>query len=957
VAIGASAGGLEAFEQFFRNMPGDSNMSFVLIPHLSPDHKSIMPELLSRHTTMSIVQAENGVKVKPNCVYIIPPDKDMSILNGTLQILDPVEHRGLRHPIDFFFRGLAQDQGEQAVCIVLSGTGSEGTLGLKAVKGEGGLVLVQDPKTAKYDGMPGNAVATGLADYVLSPDQMPSYLLAYAKSPSLRLAHPLEQAEAKPVDTLQKVFVLIRSKTGHDFSRYKHNTVLRRIERRMAMLQIENHTDYIAYLRNMPQEVDTLFKELLIRVTNFFRDPKAYEALLEKALPLIFHNRPKDFPVRIWVPGCSTGEEAYSLAILFYEYNQKLKEKYKIQIFATDIDGGSIEIARSGIYPNSISVDVSPDRLHRCFTMKDTVYKIKDEIRETVIFAEHDINKDPPFSKMDMISCRNLLIYMGVELQQRVVPLFRFALNPEGILFLGSSETIGDNTDLFTVIDKKWRIFKANRTGVMPLAHTSFKREAAPVVAAIQPQVPAGKKFRDLSIAEVTAKILLSRHAPSCAVVDREGAILFLHGRIGKYLEPATGKARMNILDMARKGLQPELRTALRQASAKKADVSVTGLQVRTNGSFQTISLNVHYLREPEHLNGLLIVVFTDIPAMKADKAGSRGTVSDKKFRQRIEALEFEVKSSKEHLQTIVEEMETTQEELQAANEELRSANEELQSTNEEMETSREELQSSNEELLTVNAELQNKIDDLAQVNNDMTNFLASTKIATIFLDSDLCIKRYTPDAIGVVNLIQSDLGRPLSDISLKIDYPALVNDAEAVLKTLTMKEKTVQHQGGAWYLVRTIPYRTTTNVIEGVVITFVEITEQKRLQASLQDALAFSQGIIDTVRQPFLVLDAQLRVLSANNAFYEMFYVNPKDIEQTLIYDLGNGQWNIPTLRTALEEILPNSVQLKDFVVEHDFLSIGRRKMILNARRIITEGAETQTILLAIEDTTERQP
>lgn len=954
VAIGASAGGLEAFEQFFRNMPEDSGMAFVLIPHLSPDHKSIMPELLSRHTVMSIVQAENGVKVTPNCVYIIPPDKDMSILHGALQILDPVERRGIRHPIDFFFRALAQDQGEKAVCIVLSGTGSEGTLGLKAVKGEGGLVLVQDPKTAKYDGMPGSAVATGLADYVLPPDRMPSYLLAYARSPVLRRARPPEQAGEKPVDTLQKIFVLIRSKTGHDFSRYKHNTVLRRIERRMAVLQLESQADYVSYLRNTPQEIDTLFKELLIRVTNFFRDPEAYEALAAKALPLLFHDRPHDLPIRIWAPGCSTGEEAYSLAMLFHEYNQKLKEKYKIQVFATDIDRGSIEMARSGIYPNSISVDVSPERLNHYFTMKDTVYKIKDEIRESVIFAEHDVNKDPPFSKMDMISCRNLLIYMGAELQQRIIPLFRYALNPDGVLFLGSSETIGDNTDLFAVVDKKWRIFRAHRSGVVPLAHINLRREAAPAVVNALPQAPAGKKTRDLSLAEMTEKLLLARHAPPCAIIDRDGAILFLHGRTGKYLEPASGKATMNILDMAREGLQPELRTALRQASVKKGDVVVGGLQVRTNGSFQTINLTVHYIREPERLNGLLAVVFTDVPAQKAEKAGSRAPIPDKKLRQRIEELEFEAKSAKEHLQTIVEEMETTNEELQSSNEELQSANEELQSTNEELETSKEELQSSNEELMTVNAELQNKMDDLAQVNNDMTNLLTSTRIATIFLDSTLRIKRYTPDATSVINLIQTDLGRPLGDISLKVGYPELVSDAQTVLRTLTMTEKAVQHHEGAWYLVRMIPYRTTTNVIEGVVITFVEITEQKRLQASLQDALAFSRGIVDTVREPLLVLDAGYRVLSANNAFYTMFRTSPRDTEQTLIYELGNHQWDIPALRKALEEILPQSSQISDFVVEHDFQGIGRKKMLLNARRIIFEGAETQTILVAIEDITE---
>jgi len=951
VGIGASAGGLEAFELFFKNMPADSGMAFVLIPHLSPEHKSIMPELLSRHTGMSVVQAENGMPVKPNSVYIIPPDKDMSILGGALQLFEPVERRGIRHPIDFFFRSLAQDQGEKSACIILSGTGTEGTQGLKEIKGEGGLVLAQDPKTAKYDGMPASAVATGLADYVLSPDKMPACLLAYVKSPAHRLHEELEQTGSKPIDALQKMFVLIRQKTGHDFSRYKHNTVLRRVERRMAVLQLESHADYVTYLRNNPQEIDTLFKELLIRVTNFFRDPEAFDVLREKALPLIFKDHPSSLPVRVWIPGCSTGEEAYSLAILFHEYNLTLKERFRVQIFASDIDGGSIEIARSGMYPTSITVDVTPERLGRYFTKKDTVYKVKDEIRETVIFAEHDINKDPPFSKMDLISCRNLLIYMGAELQQRIVPLFRYALNPEGVLFLGSSETIGDNTDLFSVVDKKWRIFKAHRTGLALKAPANLR---AAMPAAFPPApltVAEGKRTRDAGIAEVAENMLLARHTPSCAVVDRQGIIVFLHGRTGKYLEPASGRAAMNILDMAREGLQPELRAALRKASAKKGDVSLKGLRVRTNGSYQTVILDVHYIREPERLEGLLLVAFTDVPEPKAEKTGQPRTASDKKLRQRIEELEFEVKFAKEHLQTVVEEMETSQEELQSSNEELQSANEELQSSNEELETSKEELQSSNEELMTVNAELQGKMDDLAEVNNDMTNLLASTRIATIFLDNDLRIKRYTSDATAIINLIQSDVGRPLNDISRKIEYPDLIQDAGTVQRTLAMKEQVVRHQEGGWYLVRTIPYRTSANVIEGVVITFVDITEQKRLQTTLQDTLDISRGIADTAREPLLVLDAELRVLSANNAFYATFHAVPKDTEQALIYDIGNRQWDIPALRKALTEILPLSNQLKDFVMEHDFPVIGHRKMLLNGRRILHEGKETLTILLAIED------
>jgi two-component system, chemotaxis family, CheB/CheR fusion protein len=952
VAIGASAGGLEAFEQFFKNMPENSNMAFILIPHLSPEHKSIMPEILSRYSRMSIVQAENGTKVKPNCVYIIPPNKDMSILNGTLQTFDPVERRNIRHPIDFFFRALAQDRGEKAICIVLSGTGTEGTLGLKAIKGEGGLVLVQDPKTAKYDGMPASAVATGLADYVLPPDQMPSILVSYAKIPALRLSRPAAEHAAGLLDELQKIFIIIRTRTGHDFSQYKHNTVMRRIERRMAVLQIESIGDYVTYMRNNPPEVDTLFKELLIRVTNFFRDPEAYDALREKAFPLILRGKQTGQPIRIWVPGCSTGEEAYSLAILFHEECQKLKVRHHIQFFATDIDAGSIEIARSGMYPNSITVDVSPDRISRYFTKKDTVFKIKDEIREMVVFAEHDINKDPPFSKMDMISCRNLLIYVNADRQKRLLPLFRYALNSDGILFLGSSETVGDNTDIFSVLDKKWRIYKARRAEVLPLSLTDLRFKKETLIGARMPQMPEIKKTRDISIAEITEKLLLARYAPSCAVVDQEGTIVFLHGRTGKYLEPATGKASMNILDMAREGLRPDLRSALRKASSKKADIEVERLHIKTNGSFQTINLSVHHIKQPEHLQGLLLVVFQDLPTVKPEKTGKPRSVSERKLKERIEELELDLKSTREHLQSTIEELETSNEELQSSNEELQSANEELQSTNEEMETSKEELQSSNEELMTVNAELQDKMDELSQANNDMTNLLSSTKIATLFLDNNLCVKRFTPDVIDVINLIQSDLGRPLSDITLKIDYSNLAKDAEGVMAALGMKEKIVQHVDGAWYLARIIPYRTSKNVIEGVVITFVEITEQRRMQA-LQDAVAFSRGIVDAVREPLIVLNANLRVISANKTFYHTFKVTPEETEQKHLYELGDRQWEIPALRTALEDILPKSSVLTDFLVEHNFPTLGYRKLLLNAHRIQLDNMDTQTILLAIEDIT----
>lgn len=825
VGIGASAGGLEALEQFFPPMPHDSGMAFILVLHLDPTHKSIMRELLQKYTPMEISEVENGMQVEPNRVYIIPPNKDMAIMNRRLQLLEPVERRGLRHPIDFFFRSLAQDLQERAIGVVLSGTGTEGTLGLKAIKGEGGLAIAQDPEDARYGGMPGSAIADGLVDYVLPAGKIAEQLSRFIKSSLIRPPRVPQKSEGR-TDHLQKIFVLIRAQTGHDFSLYKQNTILRRIERRMTLHQIEDLSSYTLYLRENPHEVEALFRELLIRVTNFFRDPVAFEVLKKEVIPHLLRNKSYDTPVRIWVPGCSTGEEAYSLAILFREHMQEIAKNYKIQIFATDIDSGAIETARSGAYPDSITVDVTPERLSRFFLKQDVTFRIKDDIREMVVFAVQNLIKDPPFSKLDLISCRNLLIYLGTELQKKVIPLFRYALNPDGILFLGSSETIGDYSDMFSVFDKKWRIYKASRTSSLPPLPIDT-RPAAPPEKGSKEKGFEGKKPWDMSVGELAERFLLELYAPPCAIVNERGDILYLHGRTGKYLEPAPGKASLNVLTMAREGLQLDLRTALRKAVARKEDIVSEGLRVRTNGDFQTINLVIHYIRKPEYLQGLLMVVFIDVPSPGKVTLPPDGC--EEKVNQRVLELEFEVKSTREHLQTTIEELETSNEELKSANEELQSSNEELQSTNEELETSKEELQSVNEELLTVNAELQTKIEELSQVNSDMSNLLSSTQVATVFLNNELRIKRYTPGAVGIINLIQTDAGRPMGDVSSKLAYPELVRDAEEVLRTLVTKEKMVSHTEGKWFTVRIMPYRTKENVIDGVVITFIDVTTLKK--------------------------------------------------------------------------------------------------------------------------------
>jgi two-component system CheB/CheR fusion protein len=955
VGIGASAGGLEAFEHFFTNMPDDSGMTFVLVPHLAPEHKSIMAELLKRYTKMEVFQAEDGMRANPNCVYIIPPNKDIGMLKGTLQLLEPVVARGLRHSIDFFFRSLAEDQGERAVCIVLSGTGTEGALGLRAIKEKGGLVLVQDPKTARYDGMPGSAIATGLVDHILPPDKMPEQLLRYITHPDARPLIPAAISESGSPEPLQNIIALIRSLTKHDFSLYKQNTILRRIEKRMAILQVGSMADYVAYLRSDPKEIELLFRELLIRVTNFFRDPEVFEIIKKKALPLLFKDRPPEQPVRIWVPACSTGEEAYSVAIIVQEHIRTLKQKYNVQIFATDIDKEAVDMARSGLYPDSISVDVSPERLDLFFTKKASAYKIKEEIRQKIVFAVQDIIKDPPFTKLQMITCRNVLIYFDAELQKKVLPIFHNALMPGGILCLGSSETIGDHADMFSVVDRKWRIFRVKGAEAIPTVPYQVPTAIAPVRNAIPEAALAMKKREEAGLGALAGKIIQDHYTPPYVIVDDKRDILYFHGKTSRYLESVSGKASLNLFEMAREEIRLELRTALRKAVARGKDTTVDGLQIKTDGGFRTLTLEIRHIAQDEPMPGLLMVVFRELALPKGQKPGKAPQPS-RTMRRHVAELEQELRSTKEKLHTVIEELETSNQELGSTNEEFQSSNEELQSTIEEMETSREELQSVNEELTTINTELQNKSDEASQYSNDMNNLIASMMIANIFLDGNLRIKRFTPATADVLNLVKTDIGRPIGDFSLKLDYPDLEKDIAEVLRALALKERVVRHRNGLWYMARILPYRTMDNVIDGVVITFVDITEQKKTQVALQDALAYAEGIVETAREPFVVLDADLRVITANTSFYQSFKTSRADVEKKKIYDLGNSQWNIPALRELLERILPESTQLENFEVAHDFPEIGRKRMLLNARRISQHGMQTRMILLAIEDITGRK-
>ena len=880
VGIGASAGGLKAFEAFFSGMPADTDgfgnltagpgMAFILVQHLAPDHKSILAELISSFTRMQVFEVRDGMEVKINCVYIIAPNRDMALLNGALQLMEPTERRGQRLPIDFFFSSLAQDQRERAIAIILSGTGSDGTLGVRAIKGEGGMVIVQNPASTEFVGMPRSAIATGMVDYELPPAEMPAKIIAYVAHAFGNFKQPDTIIATKAENALKKIFVLLRAQTGHDFSLYKPSNIFCRIQRRMAVQQIDTMEMYVKYLQNDPNEITALFHDMLIGVTNFFRDPKAFTVLEKQIIPRLFEGKSAGDAIRVWATGCSTGEEAYSLAILLIEQQEALKQSFQIRVFATDIDSRAIATARVGLYPAGIARNVSRDRLMRFFTIEPGggAYRIHKNIRDMMIFAEHSVIKDPPFSKIDLISCRNLLIYLGGDLQEQLIPMFHYSLNSGGFLFLSTSETVGEFTGLFGVEDRDAKLYQRKESidvayperhkqrgfsgMVLPPAMlaTTAIREVSPLV------IEKTNGPKNLSPRELTERALM-RIAPAAALVNGNGSIIYLQGRTGLYLEPAQGEpGSSNILKMAREGLRDHLNIDLRKAVRTKEIVHSQGLLVQTAGGQIAVNLTVHPViadpfgetqgRPAASPASVQYLVILEEAAVSPGKAGKRqadkkaGVESPKTMKgddakARIAALQLALRVKEEYIQTSNEELEYSTEELKFVNEEMQSVNEKLQSSNEELETSKEELQSVNEALLTVNTEMQTKVADLSRANNDMNNLLAGTGIGTIFVDQALTIQRFTPPVTQIMNMILSDLGRPVSHIASNLrDYDQLSADVKTVLDTLIPKEIEVQTTEGKWYLMRILPYRTTNNVIEGAVITFVEITELKQMHVSI---------------------------------------------------------------------------------------------------------------------------
>ncbi|MDO9269285.1 MAG: chemotaxis protein CheB [Methylobacter sp.] len=890
VGIGASAGGLAAFEAFFSGMPRNTNpgMAFVLVQHLAPDHKSLLTEIIQRYTPMPVFQVEDGMIVQPNCIYIIPPNYDMAFQNGALHLLDISKTDNQRLPIDFFFRSLAQDQHERAIGIILSGAGSDGSQGIRLIKSECGMVMAQSPESIEFDSMPSSAIATGLVDYVLPAAAMPAKLIDYVTHAFGKLSQLGASLTLRNQASMKKIFILLRKQTGHDFSQYKPNTINRRIERRMAVHQIGAIDDYIKYLQQTPIEVEALFLDMLIGVTNFFRDPAAFQALAEQINAKLFINKSLGTVIRAWVPGCSTGEEAYSIAILLVEAMEAQKLSYTVQIFATDINHRAIVAARAGLYPASISDDISPERLARFFTAEPdgSGYCIHKRIREMMVFSEHDLIKDPSFSKLDLISCRNLMIYLDAFLQKKIIPLFHYSLNQGGLLFLGTSESVGEYDDLFSVLDRKSKLYlrKENIYGRPHGSQRLFIPPMTAINAAVRQNITQNAFPAKPPLRELTEQMLLQHLAPSAALVNSKGDIFYLHGRTGMYLEPAEGEVGINnILKMSRTGLRPRLTITLHKAATTGEVIHDNALRVKTNGHFTLVNLSIRPVTST--LTGTLesplyLVIFEETPGINpeqmqlalADNNASR--TPDDNLHLIVE-LRRELQAKEDYLLSTHVALESSNEELKSANEEMQSVNEELQSTNEELETSKEELQSVNEELSTVNNELQAKVDIAAQLSSDMNNLLDGSGIATLFVDNNLRILRFNPLVTQIINLLQRDTNRPVNHIASNlVNYDRLGEDINSVLKTLIPIESRVQASDDKWYTMRIQPYRTLDNTIEGAVITFVDITGTKRIEDELEKAnrLLRLAVVVRDAYDAITVQDLNGRIIAWNPGAVRMY-------------------------------------------------------------------------------------
>src|SRR6266542_3893796 len=938
VGVGASAGGLEAFKQLLARLPGDTGMALVLVTHLDPKHESILPELLAKATRMPVSEVEDGTPVAPDHIYVMPRNTSMAIEGGALRLRPREEGRMLRHPIDAFLQTLAEDQSTRAIGVILSGTATDGTLGLEAIKAEGGITFAQEPKSARYDSMPRIAVAAGCVDFTLKPEGIAEEIARISRHPYVapaEIAEPGAEGTAQPAvkNGFNKILALLRRVTGVDFSLYKTNTLRRRIRRRMILNKLDGLDEYAKYLREHAAEVENLYQDILINVTSFFRNPETFEVLKEKIFPRIVEHRAPDEPVRIWVVGCSTGEEAYSVAMAFTEFAGEGADHIPVQIFATDINQKGVERARAGLYPKNIAEDVSPDRLRRFFTEAEGGYRVSKPLRDMCVFARQNIIADPPFSRMDLISCRNLLIYLEPVLQKQILPLLHYALKPAGVLWLGSSETTGAASGLFEPEDKKHRFYTRKPatgrprfnypTGDQTWEKSNGRRQ------------PAARAERAATSGETEAqreadRIILSRYAPASVIISEEMNVLQLRGDVAPYLEQSPDRATRNLLKLAREGLLVALREAVDKARRDESPVRKENLRVKYDGA----------------------------TAEAADQGGGRraGDRRRKSEERQIKQLSQELAAARDYLQSVIEEYEATNEELQSASEEAQSSNEELQSINEELETSKEELESANEELITLNEELNNRNAELGRLNSDLVNLLGSVQMPILMLDGQLRIRRFTPAAEKLLNLIPTDVGRPIGDLKLNLDCPDLEHLITEVIDTVSVREVETRDGAGRWHWLRVHPYKTLEKKIDGAVVALVDIDALKKIEREIEAARDYAEAIIGATRDPLLVLRADLKVESANNAFYKTFKVKPAETEGRLIYELGGRQWDIPQLRLLLEDIIQRNSSFNDFEVAQKFPGIGKRSMLLNARRLDSREGGPRRVLLGVEDVTERR-
>ncbi|MGA8018717.1 MAG: CheR family methyltransferase [Desulfobacterales bacterium] len=964
VGIGASAGGLEALEAFFENLPEESGMAFVVITHTDPNHTSLLPDILKRKTkkAVEVKLIEDAMPVEPNCVFLPPSDRDPFIGDETFHLRERPVREEMHMPVDLFFKSLSEARGERAGCVILSGTGSDGTYGLRAIKEKSGIVVVQEPASARHTGMPASAIDTGLADFVITPAEMAGRLIEYFKHP-VEITPAPDNKNKKETDPLKRILALLANRTRHDFNLYKDGTLTRRIARRIAVTRSRNASEYLQTLYRDDGEVRALFQDLLIGVTSFFRDPEAFAHLQERALPEMFSKKKAGETLRAWMPGCSSGEETYSVAIILKEYMEENGVIKGMQIFGTDIDPLAIEKARTATYIRNIAADVDAERLKRFFDKVGDRYRVRREIRESVVFAEQNLLRDPPFSDLDLLVCRNLLIYLKPEAQERLVPLFHYTLKKHGILFLGNSESIGRFPELFEPLSRQYSIFRKRETAIHPQVRFPAGKTAPTVQDIEKADEGEGPAGAHISQEKAVEDLLLKEFAPACVIVNKSGEILYTRGRTGKYLELAPGRPFLNVADMAREGLRFSLMSALRRAGDEKGPAYHKGLQVKTNGEHQWVDLTVLRFNRPPFGEAFIVALEEREAPVKRIEAPEPGK-TEALEEDRLGELTRELTRTQQEYRGAMEELETSNEELRSTNEEMQSANEELQSTNEELESSREELQSLNEELNTVNSELQVKIRELDDSYQAVTDALDSTLIAMVFLDENLRVVRFTKAVNRLINLIDSDVGRPLEHISDNLDVEDLSEKAAGVLKSLIPFESEVTTDDGHWYHMNIMVHRREEHLIEGVVLTFANIDAQKRAQQEIeamksreaQSAKRFAESIVETVGEALLVLDEQMRVVTANRRFFDHFDTNREETEGKSLFELGNGQWNIPELRRLLQETAGHQKAFEDYPIEHRFPKIGLKKMLLNGRHLREEDPSQNKILLVIEDVTDRQ-